>query len=91
MVKIAINKLLGNGKRGFALTVPRIFIEDNKIQKSEELSIYRGNVAGVDALIIIPSKNFKGNLIQDRSQCNEQNCSNVPDQKKAIKNQVNKK
>lgn len=69
--KIAKNKVLQYGIRGLALTIPRIFIEDNKIEKSEEVSIYRGSFAGVDALILIPSKNFDENLIQDRSLINK--------------------
>lgn len=69
--KIAKNKLLQYGLRGAAITIPRIFIEDNKIEKSDEVSIYRGSFNGVDALILIPSKNFDGNLIQDRSLSNK--------------------
>jgi hypothetical protein len=71
MVKIAKNKLLQYGLRGSALTIPRIFIEDNKIEKSDELSIYRASINGIDSLILIPSKSFDGNLIEDRSIINK--------------------
>lgn len=58
MIKIAEHKIQKYGARGFAISFPKVFIDDNGLKLTDLVSIYRTKLENnTDALIIIPSKN----------------------------------
>lgn len=59
LVKIREYKARQYGDRGVQMSLPQVFLDDNKIQSGDTLEIYRTNLEnGLDALIILP-KNKK--------------------------------
>lgn len=54
MTKIAEHNIQPYGKRGVALSLPRVYANDNKLEKGSSLMIFRTQVNGVDALVLIP-------------------------------------
>lgn len=57
MQKIAEFNLQPYGTRGSSISVPKVFASDNQLEPGEKISIYRGQVNGMDALLLIPVKN----------------------------------
>jgi hypothetical protein len=54
MQKISEYKLRQYGQRGVSLTIPRVFANDNDIKFGYPVQIFRGNIDGIDSLIIQP-------------------------------------
>jgi len=61
MQKISQHKVYQYGIRGMAIAIPRIFAIDNKISKGDTLEIYRTQIAGKDALVLIPKSSVEDN------------------------------
>lgn len=56
MIKIAEHKIQKYGARGFAISFPKVFVDDNELKITDLVSIYRTTLENnTDALIIIPS------------------------------------
>lgn len=62
MIKIKEYKARQYGERGVQLSLPQVFLDDNKIESGDTLEIYRTNLDnGSDALVILP-KNRPDNI-----------------------------
>jgi len=57
MVKIAEHKIQPYGTRGITLSFPRIYANDNDIDKGNEIMIYRTVINNTDVLVLVPKKN----------------------------------
>ncbi len=53
MIKIDSNKIQKYGTRGFALTIPKIWIKDNLLNSGDKIDIYRDET---DRLILVANK-----------------------------------
>lgn len=55
LAKIKEYKLSQSGLRGGIVTVPKIFIDDNKLEPGDTLEFYRGQIGDhKDVLILVP-------------------------------------
>jgi len=59
MVKIKEYKISKQGWRGYALPVPKIWIEDNKLEQGDSIEFYRDEK---DRLILVPKKHVSNKL-----------------------------
>ena len=77
MIKIAEHKIQKYGARGYAISFPKVFIDDNKLKITDTLSIYRTKLDdNTDALIIIPSKFNGDSKITDQTKSISERISN---------------
>lgn len=65
MNKINEHKLRQYGKRAFQLTVPNVYSKDNNLKSGDQVSIFRTEINGVDAFVVVPS--IKSDLIKNNS------------------------
>ena len=56
LAKIKEYKAAPRGISSVIITLPQVYVKDNKINPGDKIEIYRGFVDGRDALIIIPKK-----------------------------------
>lgn len=56
MQKIERFKIQKYGKRGFAISIPNIFKTDNNLSQGDIINIFRTEIRGRDALVLIPEK-----------------------------------
>lgn len=56
MQKISQPRVQLYGKRGFSISLPPIYKNDNNIDKGDYINVYRTNIDGKDALVLIPEK-----------------------------------
>ncbi len=54
MEKIRILKIRKYGKRGFALSLPEVWISDNKLNDGDKINVFREN----ETLIIKPKRDL---------------------------------
>lgn len=54
MIKIATHKAFKYGTVSLGVWIPPVFISDNNLQAKDEVDIFRTELEGKDALIIIP-------------------------------------
>jgi bifunctional DNA-binding transcriptional regulator/antitoxin component of YhaV-PrlF toxin-antitoxin module len=54
--KIAECNIQRYGARGKAISIPKIFTEDNGLERGDTLEIYRARVEGKDALVLMVKK-----------------------------------
>lgn len=52
IVKIKEYKVGKRGLRGSVVSLPKVFVDDNRIRPGDALAFYRGIIDGKDALII---------------------------------------
>lgn len=54
MQKIAETTCTRQGGVSQVITIPRVYINDNKLAGGDRLNIYRTIINGIDALVIMP-------------------------------------
>lgn len=67
MIKIAQHKIQKYGTRGYSLSIPAVFINDNRLDKNDYLEVHREIINGEDVLILKPVKS-NGNLSTEINQ-----------------------
>ena len=75
MIKIANNNLQKYGTRGAALSLPAVWLQDNKIKPGDVIPIYRINVNGTD-LLVLSKKEITSNLrlLESESNLKKDDC-----------------
>ena len=57
LVKITEKSLVGPSDKPYlSVGIPRVFVSDNNLKNKDEVEVFRGNIDGKDALVIIPKK-----------------------------------
>jgi len=56
MQKVREYKLRKTSDRGSSITIPNVFITDTGIKNGDIIDVYRDNVLGREALILIPQR-----------------------------------
>lgn len=56
MQKISEQKIYQYGIRGIAVGLPRIFAKDHNLVKGQNIDVYRTQIGGKDALVLIPQE-----------------------------------
>ena len=56
MNKMKSYRIGKRGVRGFVLSLPQIFLEDNKVQPGDKIDVYRDVQNGKDVLVLVPKK-----------------------------------
>jgi hypothetical protein len=55
MIKIKEYAVSQRGDRGTMMTIPKVYVDDNRLQIGDRLEVYRTNLEdGRDALIVVP-------------------------------------
>ena len=57
MIKIAEHRVQPYGTRGITLSFPRVYANDNDVDKGSEIMIFRTVINGIDVLVLVPKKN----------------------------------
>lgn len=58
MQKISEQKIYQYGIRGIAVALPKVFAKDHNLEKGDNIDIYRTQIEGKDAIILIPKKSI---------------------------------
>jgi transcription elongation factor len=53
MIKVKIEKLKKYGENGVSLQLPPIFQQDHSLNPGDEIELYRGQIDGRDAIVIL--------------------------------------
>jgi len=53
MIKVKIEKLKKYGENGVSLQLPPIFQQDHSLNPGDEIELYRGQIDGCDAIVIL--------------------------------------
>lgn len=66
MQKISEFKIRKQGSKGSGITMPTVYLNDNELQPTDRICVYRTTINGMDCLVYIPKKlvdkqNFKNN------------------------------
>lgn len=56
MQKIREASIYKAGNKGAAISIPKVFIDDNDLLNQNKIEIYRDTINNRDALVIIPVK-----------------------------------
>jgi hypothetical protein len=56
MQKISEQKIYQYGIRGIAVALPKVFAKDHNLEKGDNIEIYRTQINGKDALVLIPQE-----------------------------------
>lgn len=54
MQKIRESSMYKAGNGGIAISIPKVFIDDNRLLEKDKVEIYRDTIDGKDVLIVIP-------------------------------------